>query len=153
MTKATNTAFRLTVSFAIFMSLAGLTFASTIGDQVDLAEFASHPEALAGRNIEVNARVIAIAADGKSLELFDSKSRTRIDVRLTQLRKTDRLAMLQSGAQKVTVSGRASVVAGRLTIDALSIQATPLNEEARSGERDNATPTAVVPVVSQFGVR
>src|SRR5580765_7642226 len=51
-----NTAFRFTLSFLIIIFLAGLTFATTAGDEVDLAEFACHPEAFAGRNIEVKAK-------------------------------------------------------------------------------------------------
>jgi hypothetical protein len=146
-----NTAFRLTFSFLIVIGLAGLTRAA--GEEVNLAEFASCPEALAGRVIEVNARVIAISADGKSLELFDSPSRTRIAVRLNQLPKTERLALLQSDVRRVTVSGRASVIAGRLTIDADSVQVLPVITEAeiqskRDAERrGDETETGVVPLV------
>ena len=92
---------------------------------------------------------MAINADGKSIELFDSASRTRIDVRLTQLRKADRLALLSSDVRRVSVSGRASIVAGRLTIDARTIQpAPPLKDEARVGSMDeDETPQiAVVPI-------
>ena len=143
-----NTAFRFTLSLFIIIVFAGLTGATTTGDQVDLAEFAAHPETFAGRNIEVKANVVAINADGKSVELFDSQTRTRIDVRLTQLRKADRLALLQSNLRRVSVSGLASVVSGRLTIDANSIKPAPLNDEARVTSPDeSATPqTAVVPI-------
>ena len=148
-----NTAFRLTFSFLIVIGLAGLTKASSAGEQVNLADFASHPEAFAGRLIEVNARVIAISADGKSLELFDSQTRTRIAVRLTQLRKTERLALMQSDVRRVLVSGRASVVAGRLTIDADTVQVMPPVSEAEvqskrdSDRRGEETETGVVPLV------
>jgi hypothetical protein len=152
MTKVTgatmNTAFRFTLSLFAIILFAGLTFAATAGDEVDLAEFACHPEAFAGRNIEVKANVIAINADGKSVELFDSQTRTRIDVRLTQLRKADRLALLHSDLRRVSVSGRASIVSGRLTIDAQRIQPAPLNNEARvvPAEEDESTQIAVVPI-------
>ena len=143
-----NAAFRFTLSLFIIIFFASLGFASTAGDQVDLAEFACHPEAFAGRTIEVKANVIAINADGKSVELFDSQTRTRIDVRLTQLRKADRLALLHSDLKRVTVSGRASVLSGRLTIDAQSIQAVPLSDEARavSSVEDESPQIAVVPI-------
>ena len=58
--------FRLTLSFLIVISFAGLTMAH-------------------GRTVEVQARVIAINADGQSLELYDSPNRTRISVQLAQL--------------------------------------------------------------------
>ncbi len=141
-------AFRFTLSLFIITFLASLTFAATSGDQVNLAEFASHPEAFAGRDIEIKANVVAINADGKSVELFDSQTRTRIDVRVTQLPRADRSALLQRGMRRVSVSGLASVVSGRLTIDANSLKPAPLNDEARvtsPGEPD--TPhTAVVPI-------
>lgn len=148
-----NTAFRLTFLFLIVIGLAGLTRASSIGDQVNLTDFDSHPEAFAGRLIAVNARVIAISADGMSLELFDSETRTRIAVRLTQLPKTERLALIQSNVRRVSVSGRASVVAGRLTIDADTVQAMRPAKEAdvqskRDGDqRGEDMETGVVPLV------
>jgi len=143
-----NTALRFTLSLFIITFFAGLTFASSAGDQINLAEFADRPEALAGRNIEINANIIAINADGKSLELFDSQSRTRIDVRLTQLRKADRLTLLHSKVRRVSVSGRASVVAGRLTIDARRIQSAPSNEAARveAVEKDDTLQIAIIPI-------
>ena len=125
-----NTTFRMIIFLSI-LGFAGFTMASVPGDRVDLADFATRPEALAGRTIEVTANVIAINADGKSLEVFDSISRTRIAVRLTQLPKAQRMALIGSDVRRVMVSGRASVVAGRLTIDAESIQSIQLTDEAR----------------------
>jgi hypothetical protein len=140
-----NKAFRLTFSFLTIIGLAGLAFASEVSEKIDLTKFAGQPQALAGRLIEVNAQVIAINADGKSLELFDSVSRTRISVRLTQLKKADRLALMQSDVRRVSVSGRASVVAGLLTIDADSVRPVPFNTSARVQESD-AEQTEVVPL-------
>jgi hypothetical protein len=145
---AMNTTIRATIFLSI-MSFAGLTMASVPGDRVNLADFATHPEALAGRTLEVTANVIAINADGRSLEMFDSKSRTRIAVRLTQLPKSQRMALICSDVRRLMVSGRASVVAGRLTIDAESVQSMPLLEEARvqdSAPRP-AAQVEVVPIV------
>lgn len=143
-----NNAFRFIFSFAVVLCFAGLSLASTAGDRIDLTKFACHPEALAGRNIEVDANVIGFNADGKTLELFDSESRTRIDVRLTQLRKADRMALLHSNVRRVAVSGLASVIDGRLTIDAQSIQPAPLNSTAKiqATEEDETAQTAVVPL-------
>ena len=128
---AMNNTFRLTLSFLIITCFAGSTLALGLNDRLDLADFASHPEAFAGRMIEVNAQVIAINADGKGLELFDSQSRTRISVRLTQLRKSERAALMCSDVRRVLVSGRASVVGGRLTIDAQSVQPLAPNAAAQ----------------------
>src|SRR5215468_4532289 len=125
-----NKVHQLTFSFLIIASFAASTIASGGSKRVDLAEFARHPEAFAGRTIEVSAQVIAINADGKSLELFDSQSRTQIEVSLTQLRKTDRMILMRSDVRRIVVAGRASVVSGRLTIVADSIQLMSSNDKA-----------------------
>ena len=98
-----NSTFRLTLSFLIVICFAGLTMAH-------------------GRTVEVQARVVAIHADGQSLELYDSASRTRISVQLAQLPKADRKALIRSDVREVLVRGQVSMVAGRLTIHAESVQ-------------------------------
>ena len=138
-------ALKLTSSMLIIISLAGMAFASAASEKIDLTKFAGRPEALAGRVIEVDAQVIAINADGKSLELFDAQSRTRVLVKLDQLRKADRLALMQSGVRSVSVSGRASVVAGLLTIDAVTVRSLPLSASAGVLESDTQQ-TEVVPL-------
>jgi len=140
-----NNLLKLMVSFLIIISLAGLSFATEASEKIDLAKFAGQPEALAGRLIEVDAQVIAINADGKNLELFDAQSRTRVSVRLNQLRKAARLALMQTDVRSVSVSGRASVVAGRLTIDAEVVRPLPLNTSASVPESDGQQ-TEVVPL-------
>ena len=103
-----NLTFRLTLSFLIVICFAGLTMA--------------HDERLNGRTVEVQARVVAINADGQSLELYDSTSRTRISVQLAQLPKAERKALIRSDVREVLVRGQVSMVAGRLTIHAESVQ-------------------------------
>src|SRR5262245_4653845 len=117
-----NLMFRLTLSFLIVLSFAGLTMARGADERLNIADFASNPDGFAGRTVEVEARVVAINADGQSLELYDSPSHTRISVQLAQLPKTERKALMHSDVREVLVRGRASVVAGRLTIHAESIQ-------------------------------
>jgi len=140
-----NNTFRLTLSFLIIIALAGLAFASEVSEKIDLGKFAGQPEALAGRLIEVDAQIIAINADGKSLELFDPQSRTRISVRLNQMKRAERSALMLSDVRRVSVSGRASVVAGKLTIDADTIRPVPFNASA-SAEESDTQQTEVVPL-------
>ena len=116
--------FRLTLSFLIVIGFAGLTMAHDASDRVKIADFASDPSVFAGRTVEVEARVVAINADGQSLELFDSASHTRISVKLAQLSQTERQALICSDVRDVLVRGRVSVVAGRLTIHAESVQSS-----------------------------
>ena len=117
-----NLMFRLTLSFLIVISFAGLTMARDVDERLKIADFAGNPDGLAGRTVEIEARVVAIHADGQSLELFDSPSHTRISVHLAQLPKTERLALIRSDVRDVLVRGRVSMVAGRMTIHAESVQ-------------------------------
>ena len=117
-----NLRFRLTLSFVIVICFAGLTMAHDADERLKIADFASDPDAFAGRTVEVEARVVAINADGQSLELFDSPSHTRISVQLAQLTRIERKALIRSNVREVLVRGRVSIVAGRLTIHAQSVQ-------------------------------
>jgi len=119
-----NLTLRLTLSLLIVISFAGLTMAHGADERLKIADFASDPNAFAGRIVEVEARVIAINADGQSLELFDSASHTRISVQLAQLTKTERMALIRSDVREVLVRGRVSVVTGLLTIHAVSVQSS-----------------------------
>ena len=114
--------FRLTLSFLIVICFAGSTFAHGAAERLTISDVASDPDAFAGRIVEVEARVVAINADGQSLELFDSPSYKRISVQLAQLPRTERQALIRSDVREVLVRGRVSVVAGRLTIHAESVQ-------------------------------
>ena len=113
---------RLTLLFVVVMSLAGGTLAAGGNGRLDIADFRRDPESFAGRIVEVEARVIAVNALGRSLVLFDSPSHTRISVQLTELPKTQRMMLVSSDVRQVVVRGRAVVVEGRLTIHAQSVQ-------------------------------
>ena len=105
-----NSIIKLTLSFLIVISFAGLTMARGADDELQ-----------PGRTVEVEARVVAINADGQSLELYDSPSRTRISVQLAQLPSGERQALMRSDVRELLVRGQVSVVAGRLTIQAESV--------------------------------
>jgi len=129
-------AFRLIPSFLLIACFAGLAAAHGADERLDIADFAGNPEAFSGRNIEVNDRVIAIIAYCNCLVLFDSQSNTRISVRLTQLRKAERVALMRSDVRRVLVSGRASVVGGRLTIDAQRVEPVALTRDKVVDSKD-----------------
>ena len=119
-----NLTFKLTLSFLIVISFAGLTMAHGADERLTIADLASDPERFAGRSVEVEARVVAISADGQSLELFDSPTYTRISVQLAQLPRAERKALIRSDVREALVRGRVSMVAGRLTIHAESVQSS-----------------------------
>jgi hypothetical protein len=122
-----NSTLRLTLSFLIVISFAGLTMAHGVDERLSaerlkISDFTNDPDSFAGRTVEVGARVVAINADGQSLELFDSPSHTRISVQLAQLPEPERTALICANVREVLVRGRVSVVAGRMTIHAESVQ-------------------------------
>src|ERR1044072_7832434 len=118
-----NSTFRTfisTLSFLIVIGFAGLTTARA-DERLKIADFVSDPDSFAGRTVELEARVVAINANGQSLELFDSPSHTRISVQLSHLSKTERKKLLRSDVRHFLVRGRILIVAGQLTIHAESI--------------------------------
>src|SRR5262245_55353222 len=119
-------------SFAVFVlifaGLIGSAAASGRNDQISIAYLTNHPDAM-GSVVEVSAKVIAIGADSKSMKLFDSESRTMIQVNLAQLRKSERSALMRSDVRRVMVSGRARMVDGQLVIDAQKVAALPVKVE------------------------
>ena len=125
---------RLTLSFVMLMSFAGVTPAGGVNERLDIAQLRRDPEAFAGRIVEVQARVIAINADGQSLVLFDSPSHTRVPVELAQLPETERVALMSTDVRQVVVRGRASIVEGRLTIQAQSVLPVASNSETEADQ-------------------
>jgi hypothetical protein len=135
-----NRAFFLSVLLTTFAAFAGIATADVRYEKINLADFCNNPEVFDGRSVEVSARVIAINAESKSMELFDSASSTMITVKLRQLRKSERAALINNDVRRVEVSGRARMVEGRLVIDAEKIQILPLE----TAVKDQTVPVAVI---------
>jgi hypothetical protein len=109
------------------MVFAGLAAAHGRYEPIKAADFAANPEAFDGRLVEVRANIIAISADRKSLELFEPQSRMTITVKLTQLQRAERNALIHSPARRLLVYGQATVIGRRLVIDAHKIEALPVD--------------------------
>ena len=134
-----NRTFCLLSLVIIFTAFTGIAAADVRYDKINIAAFCNNAEALDGRSVEVSARVIAINAESKSMELFDSESKTMIVVSLSQLRKSERSSLINNDVRRVTVSGRARMVGERLMIDAEKIEILP----AVSKLADQTVPLAV----------
>jgi hypothetical protein len=117
-----NRSVSLSLLLFIFVSFAGVAAADGRHDTINIADFLNNPNAFASPLVEINARVIAINANSKSMELFDSKTRTMILVNLSQLEKSERSALIRRDVRQVSVTGRANMVDGRLLITADSVQ-------------------------------
>ena len=134
-----NRAFCLLSLVIIFTGFTGTAAADVRYAKINIAAFCNSPEALEGRFVEVSARVIAINAESKSMELFDSESKTMIVVSLSQLRKSERSSLITNDVRRVTVSGRARMVGERLMIDAEKIEILPVDNKLT----DQTVPLAV----------
>jgi len=121
----------------ILTGLTGIAAADVRYDKINIADFCNNPAAFDGRSIEVSGRVIAINAQSKSIELFDSQSKTVVVVRLSQLPKSERVALINNDVRRVGVSGRARMVGERLVIDAEKIDVLPIET------KDQTVPLAV----------
>ena len=109
------TAIRL--SFAILL-LAGLAVANGRYEQVSSTDLLNRSDEYRGRLVAVSGEVCAINADGKSLRLFDKQRRALIDVQLTQLKKSQRNALLMSSERNVLVYGQVASREGKTVIEA-----------------------------------
>ena len=125
------------LSLSIFL-LAGMAAAHGRYERIDTTDFVNRPGDYQGRLVELTADVIAISADAKSLELFDSRSRMMITINLTQLRKTQRNALVRSPVCRLLVYGQAMVIGDRLTIDAHRVAALPIQSTNRQPSRREA---------------
>ena len=120
------------MTLSIFL-LAGMASAHGRYEPINMTDFVANPNAYQGRMVEVTARVIAIGADSKSLQLFDEQNRVMIGVRLMQLSKAQRSALMRNPVCNVLVYGQATVSGGRLVIEADKVVAlTP--EPTETGE-------------------
>lgn len=122
---------RLTLSILL---LAGGAAAHGNYEAIDTADFVARPEAYEGRLVEVRADVIAIGADSKSLQLFDGKSRMMIGVKLSQLSKAQRNALMRNPVRQLLVYGQVTVIGGRFVIDAHKVEALSLGRNT-TGQR------------------
>jgi len=121
----------------ILTGFTGIAAADVRYDKINIADFCNNPAAFDGRSVEVSGRVIAINAQSKSMELFDSQSKTVVVVRLSQLPKSERVALINNDVRRVGVSGRARMVGARLVIDAEKIDVLPIET------KDQIVPLAV----------
>lgn len=121
----------------ILTGFTGIAAADVRYDKINIADFCNNPAAFDGRSVEVSGRVIAINAQSKSMELFDSQSKTVVVVRLSQLPKSERSALINKDVRRVGVSGRVRMVGERLVIDAEKIDVLPIET------KDQVVPLAV----------
>ncbi len=106
---------RLTLTVLI---LTVVVVANDAYEPIDTTNFANRADSYQGRLVAVSGAVVAINADRKSIEIFDSNTKALIEVRLLTLTKAQRNALMLNAVRKVSVYGKTEVKNGKLSIDA-----------------------------------
>ena len=106
---------RLTLTVLI---LTVVIVANDAYEPIDTTNFANRTDSYQGRLVAVSGSVVAINADRKSIEIFDSNTKALIEVRLLTLTKGQRNALMLNAVRKVSVYGKTEVRNGKLSIDA-----------------------------------
>jgi hypothetical protein len=106
---------RLTLTVLI---LSVVVVANDAYQPIDTTNFANRADSYQGRLVAVSGAVVAINADRKSIEIFDSNTKALIEVRLLTLTKAQRNALMLNAVRKVSVYGKTEVRKGKLSIDA-----------------------------------
>lgn len=86
--------------------------------QIELKEVASRSAELEGRRVAIVADVVSVGADLRTMDIFDSRSKTLASVSLTQLSKSQRQTLISEPVHKVSVFGRVEMKNGRMVIKA-----------------------------------
>jgi hypothetical protein len=110
-------------TFVLVCCLAVPFFAHGLTDetgysQIELKEFANRSAEWDGRRVAVTAEIISVSADARTLNVFDNDSKTLVGVSLSQLSKTQRLALVSGPVHRVSVYGRVEMKNGRALIKA-----------------------------------
>ena len=111
---------RLTLTVLL---LAAVVVANDAYESIDTTDFANRAASYQGRLVAVSGAVVAINADGKSVQIFDAGTKALIEVRLLNLKKAQRNALMLSPVRKISVYGKTELRNGKLSIDAHKVVA------------------------------
>jgi hypothetical protein len=111
---------RLTLTVLL---LAAVVVANDSYESIDTTNFANRVDSYQGRLVAVNGPVVAINADRKSIQIFDTHTKALIEVGLLDLNKAQRDSLILGPVQKVSVYGKTEVRNGKLSIEAHKIVA------------------------------
>ena len=106
---------RLTLTVLI---LSVVVVANDAYEPIDTTNFVNRADSYQGRLVAVSGAVVAINADRKSIQIFDTHTKALIEVRLLTLTKAQRNTLMLNGVRKVSVYGKTEVRNGKLSIDA-----------------------------------
>ena len=121
-------------SFRILLAVILLTtgvFAQTGRDynlpphyrEVSLAEIRDNPTLFSGQRVTFTAEIFSLAADSRSLDLYDGKTRTLINVSLANIKKSERRALVQAPVHRISVSGKLNLDRGQVVLEAERVEA------------------------------
>jgi len=103
--------------------LAVVAVASDKYEPIDTTNFANRADAYQGRLVAVSGSVVAVNADRKSIQIFDTNTKALLEVSILKLTKAQRNALILNPVRKVSVYGKTEVRNGRLSINAHKVVA------------------------------
>ena len=103
--------------------LAVVAVASDEYEAIDTTNFANRADAYQGRLVAVSGSVVAVNADRKSIQIFDTNTKALLEVSLLKLTKAQRNALILNPVRRVSVYGKTEVKNGKLSIDAHKVVA------------------------------
>jgi hypothetical protein len=106
---------RLTLTLLV---LAVAVAASDAYEPIDTTDFSNRAGTYQGRLVTVSGAVVAVNADGKSMQLFDANTKALIEVSLLKLKKAERNKLMLNPVRNVAVYGKTEVRNGKLSINA-----------------------------------
>jgi hypothetical protein len=103
--------------------LAVVAVASDEYEPIDTTNFANRVDTYQGRLVAVSGSVVAVNANRKSIQIFDTNTKALLEVSLLKLTKAQRNALILNPVRRVSVYGKTEVRNGKLSIDAHKVVA------------------------------
>ncbi len=91
--------------------------------EVSLAEIRDNPHRFSGQRVTFTAEIFSLAADSRSLDLYDGASKAMINVSLVNIKKSERRALVQTPVHRISVSGKLNVDRGQVVLEAERVEA------------------------------
>jgi len=120
----------LTVLLLAMVAVAGDAY-----EPIDTTNFANRADVYDGRLVTISGAVVAVKADGKSIQIFDTHTKALIEVNLLKLTKAQRNALILHPVRNVSVYGKTEVRNGLLSIDAHKVVAQVDESVSITGEQ------------------
>ena len=91
--------------------------------EVSLSQIRDNPNLFSGQRVTFTAEIFSLAADSRSIDLYDGRSKTLISVSLVNIKKAERRALVQTAVHRISVSGKLNLDRGQVVLEAERVEA------------------------------